>query len=70
LFLAIVMDAGPRRIVEWAFSANLKTRVVLDALDMALAARKPENVIHHSDQGSQYTSPAFGNRGNEAGLRP
>ncbi len=53
LFLAVVMDAWSRRIVGWAFSADLKTRVVLDALDMALATRKPENVIHHSDQGSQ-----------------
>ena len=70
LFLAVVMDAWSRRIVGWAFSADLKTRVVLDALDMALAARKPENVIHHSDQGSQYTSLAFGNRCRDAGVRP
>ena len=70
LFLAVVMDAWSRRIVGWAFSADLKTRVVLDALDMALAARKPENVIHHSDQGSQYTSLAFGNRCKDAGVRP
>lgn len=40
LFLAVVLDAWSRRIVGWAFSADLKTRVVLDALDMALAARK------------------------------
>lgn len=70
LFLAVVLDAWSRRIVGWAFSADLKTRVVLDALDMALAARKPENVIHHSDQGSQYTSLAFGNRCKDAGVRP
>lgn len=44
LFLAVVLDAWSRRIVGWAFSADLKTRVVLDALDMALAVRKPENV--------------------------
>lgn len=70
LFLAVVLDAWSRRIVGWAFSADLKTRVVLDALDMALAARKPENVIHHSDQGSQYTSLAFGSRCKDAGARP
>ena len=70
LFLAVVLDAWSRRIVGWAFSADLRTRVVLDALDMALAARKPENVIHHSDQGSQYTSLAFGNRCRDAGVRP
>lgn len=70
LYLAVVLDAWSRRIVGWAFSADLKTRVVLDALDMALAARRPENVIHHSDRGSQYTSVAFGNRCKEAGVRP
>jgi len=70
LYLAVVLDAWSRRIVGWAFSADLNTRVVLDALDMALAARKPENVIHHSDRGSQYTSIAFGNRCREAGVRP
>ena len=59
LNLAVVLDAWSRRIVGWAFSADLKTRVVLDALDMALAARKPDNVIHHSDRGSQYTSIAL-----------
>ena len=49
LYLAVVLDAWSRRIVGWAFSADLKTRVVLDALDIALAARKPDNVVHHSD---------------------
>jgi putative transposase len=52
------------------FSADLKTLVALDALDMALAARKPDSVIHHSDRGPQYTSLAFGNRCKEAGVRP
>lgn len=45
LFLAVVLDAGSRRVVGWAFSADLRTRVVLDALDMALAARKPDHVV-------------------------
>jgi transposase InsO family protein len=53
LDLAVVLDAWSRRIVGWAFSADLKTRVVLAALDMALAARKPDNLVHHSDRGSQ-----------------
>jgi putative transposase len=70
LYLAVVLDAWSRRIVGWAFAADLKTRVVLDALDMALAVRRPETVIHHSDRGSQYTSVAFGNRCKEAGVRP
>jgi transposase InsO family protein len=42
----------PRRIVGWAFSTDLKTRLVLDALDMALTCRRPRKVIHHSDQAS------------------
>ena len=70
LFLAVVLDAWSRRIVGWAFSADLKTRVVLDALDMALAVRRPDGVIHHSDKGSQYTSLAFGDRCRQAGVRP
>ena len=70
LYLTVVLDTWSRRIVGWVFSADLKTRVVLDALDMALAARKPDNVIHHSDRGWQYTSVAFGNHGKEAGVRP
>ncbi len=70
LYLAVVLDAWSRRIVGWAFSADLKTRVVLDALDMAFAARKPDNVVLHSDRGSQYTSVAFGNHCKEAGVRP
>ena len=43
---------------------------MLDALDMALVARKPNNVVHHSDRGSQYTSVAFGARCKEAAVRP
>ena len=49
---------------------NLKTQFVLDAINMAVGQRKPRSVIHHSDQGSQYTSIAFGLRCKEAGVRP
>ena len=49
---------------------DLATQLVLDALNMALATRRPKGVIHHSDQGSQYTSIAFGKRCREAGVRP
>lgn len=62
LFLAVVLDAWSRKIVGWAFASDLKTRVVLDALDMARDIRRPDDIIHHSDKGSQYTSLAFGNR--------
>jgi len=70
LYLAVVLDAWSRKIVGWAMANNLKTELVLDALNMALGRRGPENVIHHSDQGCQYTSVAFGKRCKEAGVRP
>jgi putative transposase len=70
LYLAVVLGAWSRRIVGWAFSADLKTRAVPDALDMALVAQKPANVVHHSDRGSPCTSVAFGNHCEEAGVRP
>jgi putative transposase len=70
LYLAVVLDAFSRRIVGWAMGHDLKTQLVLDALDMALIQRRPVDVIHHSDQGSQYTSIAFGLRCKEAGVRP
>jgi putative transposase len=49
---------------------HLRTELVLAALDMAISQRKPSDVIHHSDQGSQYTALAFGGRCREAGVRP
>jgi len=70
LFLAVVLDAWSRRIVGWAMANDLRTRLVLDALDMAVTTRKPADVVHHSDQGSQYASVAFGMRCREAGVRP
>ena len=70
LYLAVVLDAFSRRIVGWSMAATLHTQVVLDALDMALWQRRPSGVIHHSDQGSQYTSIEFGKRCREAGVRP
>jgi putative transposase len=70
LYLAVVLDAWSRRIVGWAMSTSLKTDVVLDALNMAVAQRQPSNVVHHSDHGCQYTSIAFGMRCKEAGVRP
>lgn len=70
LFLAVVLDVYSRRVVGWAMANHLRTELVLDALEMALQRRKPDNVIHHSDQGCQYTSIAFGKRCKEAGVRP
>ena len=70
LYLAVVLDVFSRRIVGWSMSITLHVTVVLDALSMALTMRRPRGVIHHSDQGSQYTSIAFGNRCRKAGVRP
>ncbi len=70
LYLAVVMDAWSRRVVGWAYATHLRTELVLDALEMAIRQRRPQGVIHHSDQGSQYTSLAFGKRCREAGVRP
>ena len=70
LYLAIVLDVCSRRIVGWAMATTLQTDLVLDALNMAIGQRQPEAVIHHSDQGCQYTSVAFGRRCQEVGVRP
>jgi putative transposase len=70
LYLAVVLDAWSRRVVGWAMATHLRTELVLDALNMAVTQRRPTHVIHHSDQGSQYTSLAFGRRCAEAGVRP
>ena len=70
LYLAIVLDVFSRRIVGWSMASHLKTELVLDALEMALSQRRPRSVVHHSDQGSQYTSLAFSQRCREAGVLP
>jgi putative transposase len=70
LYLAVVLDAWSRRVIGWAMETHLRTELVLAALDMAVAQRRPTDVIHHSDQGCQYTSVAFGQRCREAGVRP
>ena len=70
LYLAVVLDAFSRKVVGWAMGEEMTAKLVLAALNMALHTRKPESVIHHSDQGSQYTSLAFGQRCREMGVRP
>jgi putative transposase len=70
LYLAIVLDVFSRRIVGWRMATHLRTELVRGALDMALWQRRPAGVIHHSDQGCQYTSIDFGDRCREAGVRP
>ena len=70
LYLAVVIDAWSRRVVGWAMATRLHAKLVIEALNMAVAQRRPKQVIHHSDQGSQYTSFAFGARCRVAGVRP
>jgi putative transposase len=70
LYLAVVLDTFSRRVVGWAMSSSLHTAVVLEALQMAAAQRRPAGVIHHSDQGSQYGALAFGQRCKALGVRP
>jgi len=70
LYLAVVIDAWSRRVVGWSMADNLRTQLVINALNMALEQRRPSSVIHHSDHGCQYTSIAFGKRCTEMGVRP
>jgi len=70
LYLAMVLDVYSRKIVGWAMDTNMRTELILDALQMAVTQRQPRGVIHHSDRGSQYTSYAFGKRCQEAGIMP
>ena len=70
LYLSVVVDAFSRAVVGWKMASHLRTELVLSAMEMALGQRRPEEVIHHSDRGSQYTSIAFGKRCERAGVRP
>jgi len=71
LYVAFVIDVFARRIVGWRVSSSMHTDFVLDALEQALYARQPspeENLIHHSDRGSQYVSIRYSERLAEAGI--
>ena len=70
LYLAVVLDVWSRRVVGWSMANHLRTELVMDAFNMAIEQRRPGDVIHHSDQGCQYTSIAFGKRCRELGVRP
>ena len=70
LYVAVVLDAWSRLVVVWAMETHLRSELVEKALAMAVIRRQPKQVIHHSDQGTQYTSAAFGKRCREAGVRP
>jgi putative transposase len=69
LYLAAVQDTYSRLIVGWSMATHMRASLVVDALKMALARRRPEpGVIHHSDQGAQYVSLAFGRAAHQAGI--
>lgn len=60
LFVAVVLDLYSRRVVGWSMQPTMTAQLVMDALLMAIFRRgRPQAVLHHSDQGSQYTSEDF-----------
>jgi putative transposase len=71
LYLAFILDGCSRRVVGWSMATHLKSELVVDALQMAIARRKPApGLVHHSDRGVQYTSLSFGKRLEDEGLLP
>ena len=71
VYLAFILDACSRKVVGWSMATHLRTEIVVDALQMAIARRKPSpGLVHHSDRGVQYTSLSFGKRLEDEGLLP
>lgn len=71
LYLAFILDVYSRRIVGWAMENHLRTELVVDTLRMAVWRRKPApGLVHHSDQGVQYTALSFSERLKEVGITP
>jgi len=69
LFLAVVLDICTRKVVGWSMSANQNTELVTRALQMAVSRQRPKGVVvHHSDQGCQYTSYDFAKACRAAGV--
>ena len=69
LYLAAVQDTYSRQIVGWSMATHMRASLVVDALKMALTRRRPPpGLIHHSDQGGQYVSLAFGRAAKDAGI--
>jgi putative transposase len=71
LYLTFILDVHSRRIVGWAMEDHLRTEIVVDALQMAVWRRKPApGLVHHSDQGVQYTALSFSERLKRGGHHP
>ncbi len=68
VYCCAVIDVHSRKIVGWAIDMRQTTNLVLNALDMAVEARKPSQTVMHSDHGTQFTSWAFTKRVKDAGL--
>ena len=73
VYVAFIIDVFARRIVGWRVSASLRADFVLDALEQAIHARcraRPQDIVHHSDRGTQYLSMRYTDRLAEAGIAP
>lgn len=71
LYLAVVLDLYSRRVVGHAIADHMRTELPLAALDMALGQRGPvPGLLHHSDQGSQYTSHLYQDELKKHGIIP
>lgn len=71
VYLAFILDVFSRRIVGWQIASHMRTQLVMDALEMAVATRTPgHGLIAHSDRGSQYTSLAYTDRLDELSIAP
>jgi putative transposase len=69
LYVAVVVDCYSRRVVGWSIADHLRAELVVDALEMAVARRRPDpGLVYHSDQGSQYVSLALGQRCRQLGI--
>src|SRR5690625_4002397 len=69
LYFGIVLDVSSRRATGWAMANHMRTELDLPALEMAMAQRSVDDVIHHTEHGSRYTSLSFGLRCKEAGIQ-
>jgi len=69
LYVAGALDCFSRRLVGWSMADHMRTELVVAALEMAVRRRRPASgLVHHSDQGSQYTALVFGRHATEAGI--
>src|SRR5206468_6925103 len=63
LYLTSVIDCFSRKVVGWSMRSDMQAELVVDALEMAISRRQPaDELVHHSDQGSQYVALIFGQK--------